>query len=78
MIDPAASESEIAQLDRRLLLLSPEDNVVVACANLGDGDNVCLDGARVVFLYIIDIIWIIEEACKPSPSPARGIRFSVE
>jgi altronate dehydratase small subunit len=41
----AASSSDIEQIDRRLLLLSSEDNVVVACTNLGDGEAVRVDGA---------------------------------
>jgi altronate dehydratase small subunit len=34
-------------LDRRLLLLSERDNVMVTCASLKSGDVVSLDGARV-------------------------------
>jgi len=34
-------------LDRRLLLLSEEDNVMVACASLRSGEVVTFDGAKV-------------------------------
>ena len=37
-----------APLDRRLLLLSERDNVMVTCASLKSGDIVSLDGASVV------------------------------
>jgi hypothetical protein len=37
-----------APLDRRLLLLSERDNVIVTCASLKKGDIVSLDGAAVV------------------------------
>ena len=33
--------------DRRVLLLSPEDNVVCVCADLAAGDQVAIDGAPV-------------------------------
>jgi altronate dehydratase small subunit len=36
-----------APLDRRLLLLSEQDNVLVACASLKNGDVVSLDGEHV-------------------------------
>jgi len=35
-------------LDPRLLLLSEDDNVVIACARLSSGDVVVLDGAHVM------------------------------
>lgn len=34
-------------MDRRLILLSPQDNVCVACTNLPAGDTVRIDGATV-------------------------------
>ena len=37
----------VESLDRRLLLLSTADNVVVACENLQRGDVIHFDGARV-------------------------------
>lgn len=37
----------MTESDRRLLLLSEADNVVVACANLEAGDVVRIDGADV-------------------------------
>jgi hypothetical protein len=48
MINASTSDtsSDVEQLDRRLLLLSLEDNVVVACANLGDGERLRLDGTH--------------------------------
>ncbi|HEY2783316.1 MAG TPA: UxaA family hydrolase [Steroidobacteraceae bacterium] len=36
-----------AAVDRRLLLLSEQDNVVVALVNLKQGDVVCIDGHEV-------------------------------
>ena len=42
-----ASVKAFAPLDRRLLLLSEQDNVMVACANLRSGEVVNLDGTRV-------------------------------
>ena len=45
MIDARSPVAE--PLDRRLLLLSEQDNVVVACTNLSRGDVVTLDGAKV-------------------------------
>jgi altronate dehydratase small subunit len=47
MTDPAARLRSIEPLDRRLLLLSEQDNVVVACANLQAGDVVRIDGENV-------------------------------
>lgn len=44
----AAKDGLSAPLDRRLLLLSEHDNVVVACVNLGSGDAVTVDGKTVV------------------------------
>lgn len=34
--------------DRRVLLLSPEDNVLVACTDLAAGTELVIDGRRVV------------------------------
>jgi hypothetical protein len=45
MTEPAARPVE--PFDRRLLLLSEQDNVVVACANLQQGDVVRMDGEDV-------------------------------
>jgi hypothetical protein len=45
MIDAGSPVAE--PLDRRLLLLSEQDNVVVACTNLSRGDVVTLDGTKV-------------------------------
>jgi altronate dehydratase small subunit len=39
-----------APMDRRLLLLSEHDNVLVTCASLKNGDIVSLDGAAVAVL----------------------------
>jgi len=36
-----------ATTDRRLILLSPQDNVCVACTHLAAGDTVVIDGAAV-------------------------------
>lgn len=47
MIEPAVRPSPVEPLDRRLLLLSDQDNVVVACANLQRGDVVRMDGEDV-------------------------------
>ena len=47
MTEPALRPRSVAPLDRRLLLLSEQDNVVVACANLQKGDVVHMDGEDV-------------------------------
>lgn len=47
MTDPAIRDRPIESLDRRLLLLSEQDNVVVACANLQAGDVVRMEGKDV-------------------------------
>jgi hypothetical protein len=47
MTDTDASDTVMESLDRRLLLLSEADNVVVTCENLKRGDVIHLDGARV-------------------------------
>lgn len=44
MTDPAVCHRPVEPLDRRLLLLSELDNVVVACANLQQGEAVRMDG----------------------------------
>lgn len=43
-----ANSDPTADGDRRLLLLSPEDNVVCVCANLAIGDHVVIDGQPVL------------------------------
>jgi altronate dehydratase small subunit len=43
MTEPAVPPRPAELLDRRLLLLSEHDNVVVACANLQAGDVVRID-----------------------------------
>lgn len=40
-------KASVGRFDRRLLLLSERDNVVVACANLQRGEVVSLDGEEV-------------------------------
>lgn len=45
MTEPALRSIE--PIDRRLLLLAEQDNVVVACANLQQGDVVSMDGENV-------------------------------
>jgi altronate dehydratase small subunit len=47
MTDPALRPRSVEPFDRRLLLLSEQDNVVVACANLQQGDVVRMDGEDV-------------------------------
>jgi altronate dehydratase small subunit len=47
MTEPALRPRPVGPLDRRLLLLSERDNVVVACANLEAGDVVRMDGEDV-------------------------------
>ena len=47
MTEPALGPRPVEPLDRRLLLLSEQDNVVVACANLQAGDVVRMDGEEV-------------------------------
>jgi altronate dehydratase small subunit len=47
MSEPAIRPQSVAPFDRRLLLLSEADNVVVACANLEAGDVVRMDGEDV-------------------------------
>jgi altronate dehydratase small subunit len=47
MTEPAERPRPVESLDRRLLLLSEHDNVVVACANLQAGDVVRIDGEDV-------------------------------
>ena len=47
MTDPAIRTRPVEPFDRRLLLLSERDNVVVACANLQVGDVVRMDGEDV-------------------------------
>ena len=47
MTEPAIRPRPVAPLDRRLLLLSEQDNVVVACANLQAGDVVRMEGEDV-------------------------------
>lgn len=42
---PAADAT--AATDRRVLLLDPEDNVVVACRDLAEGEAIAIDGRRV-------------------------------
>jgi altronate dehydratase len=37
-----------AETDRRVLLLSPDDNVLVACRDLGEGEAVAIDGVALV------------------------------
>ena len=46
---PPADTAATAEADRRraVLLLAPEDNVVVACRDLAAGEAVALDGAPV-------------------------------
>ena len=47
MTEPALRAQPVEPADRRLLLLSAADNVVVACANLEAGDIVRMDGEDV-------------------------------
>lgn len=47
MTEPALRPRSVEPFDRRLLLLSEHDNVVVACANLQQGDVVRMDGEDV-------------------------------
>jgi altronate dehydratase small subunit len=47
MSDPALRHPDVEPFDRRVLLLSAQDNVVVACANLEAGEVVRMDGAEV-------------------------------
>ena len=47
MTEPAGRPGSVEPFDRRLLLLSEQDNVVVACANLQSGDIVRMDGEDV-------------------------------
>jgi len=47
MTEPAVCHRPVAAFDRRLLLLSEQDNVVVACANLQQGEVVRMDGDEV-------------------------------
>jgi altronate dehydratase small subunit len=47
MTEPAIRPKPVEPFDRRLLLLSEQDNVVVACANLQEGDVVRMDGEDV-------------------------------
>jgi hypothetical protein len=47
MTEPALRPTPVESFDRRLLLLSEQDNVVVACANLQRGDVVRMDGEEV-------------------------------
>ena len=47
MTEPALRPTAIEPIDRRLLLLAEQDNVVVACANLQAGDVVRIDGEDV-------------------------------
>ena len=47
MTEPAIRTQPAQPLDRRLLLLAEQDNVVVACANLQAGDVVRIDGEDV-------------------------------
>jgi hypothetical protein len=47
MTDLAIRARPVESLDRRLLLLSEQDNVVVACANLQAGDVVRMEGEDV-------------------------------
>jgi altronate dehydratase small subunit len=47
MTELAARTRTVEPFDRRLLLLSEQDNVVVACANLQEGDVVRMDGEDV-------------------------------
>lgn len=50
MTEPAVGQRLVERIDRRLLLLSEKDNVVVACANLQAGDVICVDGEDVRLL----------------------------
>lgn len=50
MTEPALRHTPVAPIDRRLLLLSEHDNVVVACANLQAGEVVRMDGEEVQLL----------------------------
>ena len=47
MTEPAIRPPPVEPLDRRLLLLSEQDTVVVACANLQAGEVVRMDGEDV-------------------------------
>ena len=47
MTEPAVCHRPVEPFDRRLLLLSEQDNVVVACANLQEGEMVRMDGDEV-------------------------------
>lgn len=47
MTEPAVCHRPVEPFDRRLLLLSEQDNVVVACANLQQGEVVRMDGEEV-------------------------------
>ena len=47
MTEAALRPKPVAPFDRRLLLLAEQDNVVVACANLQQGDIVRMDGEDV-------------------------------
>lgn len=50
MTEPAVRPRPVEPFDRRLLLLSEQDNVVVACANLEEGEVVRIDGEDVKLL----------------------------
>jgi altronate dehydratase small subunit len=47
MTEAAVRHRTVEQFDRRLLLLSEQDNVVVACANLQQGEVVRMDSEDV-------------------------------